>query len=195
MAFKIAYVILSYLLGSVCFGYIFAKALGKKDFGKKDLPGGSGSYRQLGKTIGLTIGFLDTLKGVAVPLLATKLLGLDIYTTVLASLAVVIGHNWPVFFRFRGGGGLSVTLGVSVVLIPIECAIAFAVAVIGGYIYKYTLGKRFKISPMPVGGGIGTLLLPVLAFAFGKPLPIVLLFVALFLIAAVKGIILTKIYK
>jgi glycerol-3-phosphate acyltransferase PlsY len=108
---------------------------------------------------------------------------------------VVIGHNWPVFFRFRGGGGLSVTLGVSVVLVPLECAIAFAAAVIIGFTYRYTLGKRFRLSPMPIGGGIGTLLLPILAFAFGKSLPIVLLFVVLFLIAVIKGIILTKIYK
>ena len=111
IAFKIIYVILSYLLGSVCFGYVFAKALGKRDFGKKDLPGGTGSSRQLGIKIGLTIGFLDTLKGVVPPLLATKLLGLDIYATVLASLAVVIGHNWPVFLGFRGGRGEATTIG------------------------------------------------------------------------------------
>lgn len=191
--FKIAYVILSYLLGSVCFGYVFARALGKKDFGKNDLPGGSGSYRQLGK-IGIVIGFLDTLKGVLPPLLA-RLVGLDTYTLAAACLAVVIGHNWPVYYRFRGGGGLSVIIGISIVVIPLQFAIAFITAILGGYLYKYTLRKRFTAPPIPVGGAVGTFLLPVFTLLFGKPLPIILLFTCLFLITAVKGTILSRIYK
>ena len=45
--FKVFFIIASYLLGSVCFGYVFARALKKNDFGKKDLPEGAGSARQM----------------------------------------------------------------------------------------------------------------------------------------------------
>ncbi len=194
ITFKVIFIILSYLLGSVCFGYIFAKILKNKDFGKKDLPGGAGSYRQLGHKIGIATGFLDALKGILPPLLA-KFLGLDLFTLVIACLVVIIGHNWPIFFKFRGGGGISVAIGTSLVLIPIEFAIAFPSAIASGYIYKYTLGKRFKVSPIPVGGVVGTLLLPVLAFIFNEPLPIILLFTLLFILIVVKGIILNTIYN
>lgn len=192
--FKIFFVIASYLLGSVCFGYIFARVLKKEDFGKKDLPGGSGSFRQLGRAKGIIVGFLDTFKGVIPPLIATKVLELDPITTSAASLAVIIGHNWPVFFKFRGGGGLSTTIGVSWVLVPREFWIAFPVAVISGFIYKYTLEKRFKFHPTPVGAGVGALLMPILCFMFEKPLPIIILYALIFILLTVKGIILTQIY-
>ena len=192
LTFKIAFVIASYLLGSVCFGYVFAKILKKKDFSKRDLPGAAGSFRQLGLKIGIATGFLDAAKGMVPPLLA-KYLELDPFTLVVASLAVVIGHNWPIFFKFRGGGGLSTTIGTSLALIPIEFAIAFPLAIISGYIYKSTLRKRFKVHPNPVGGGVGVLLLPILAFVFHEPLHIVILFILIFILVAVKGIILSKI--
>jgi acyl-phosphate glycerol 3-phosphate acyltransferase len=192
--FKVIFVIASYLLGSVCFGYVFAKFLKNKDFGKKDLPGAAGSFRNLGPKIGIMVGFLDAAKGVIPPLLA-KFLGLDNVTIVIACLAVVVGHSWPIFFKFRGGGGLTTIIGISLVLVPIEFAIAFPVAIAGGYIYKYTLGKRFKIHPNPVGGVIGTFLLPVLAFIFNEPLLITLLFTLLFILTVVKGAILYIMYN
>ena len=192
--FKALFVIASYLLGSVCFGYIFAKFLKNKDFGKEDLPGAAGSFRRLGLKAGITTGLIDTAKGAAPPLLA-KLLGLDDATLVIACLAVLVGHNWPIFFKFRGGGGLSVIMGISLVLAPIEFAIAFPSAIAAGYIYKYTLRKRFKIHPNPVGGGLGVFLLPVLAFVYDRPPFIILLFTIAFMIIAAKGIILYMMYN
>ncbi|MBC7333920.1 MAG: glycerol-3-phosphate acyltransferase, partial [Actinobacteria bacterium] len=215
-----SFIIASYLLGSVCFGYVFAIAFGRKDFAKKDLPGGSGSFRQLGRSKGIIVGFLDTFKGMFPPLIAqwplvaniaklsssaelpfmAKLLGLnhsylDYYITIsIASLAVIAGHNWPIFFKFRGGGGLSTTIGLSWILVPREFWIAFPVAIISGFMYKYTLGKRLKFHPTPVGAGVGTLLMPILCFAFGRPLPITILYASIFVLLAVKAIILTKTY-
>jgi len=190
--FKVIFVILSYLLGSVCFGYIFAKILKKRDFGKKDLPGAAGSFRQLGFKIGVVTGFLDAVKGAVPPLLA-NFLGLDTTTVVIACLAVIIGHNWPIFYKFRGGGGLATTIGISIVLVPIEFAIAFPSAIAVGFIYKYTLRKRLGLGPNAVGGAFGALLLPILAFVFHESLPIIILFTLLFIIIALKGIILTTI--
>jgi len=192
IVFKIFFVILSYLIGSVCFGYVFAKIFKKKDFAKKDLPGAAGTFRQYGYKMGILTGFLDALKGAVPPLLA-KFLGLDDIVG-LACIAVIVGHNWPVFFKFRGGGGLATTLGVSAVLIPIEFAIAFPSAVAFGFIYNYTLRKRLKFHPNAVGGGLGVLLLPILAFTYKEPWPVIAAFAIIFIIIAVKGPILSKIY-
>jgi len=192
--FKAAFVILSYLLGSVCFGYVIAKILKKKDFGKKDLPGAAGTFRQYGHKMGALTGFLDALKGAVPPLLA-KFLGLDDMLVVgLACIAVVVGHNWPVFFKFRGGGGLAPALGVSAALIPVEFAIAFPSAVALGFIYRHTLRKRLKFHPNAVGGGFGVLLLPILACTYKEPLPVIIAFAVIFIIIAIKGPILSKIY-
>jgi len=194
IVFKVFFVILSYLIGSVCFGYVIAKILKKKDFGKKDLPGAAGTFRQYGYKVGILTGFLDTAKA-AVPILIAKLvLGLDARTIAISCIALVVGHNWPVFFKFRGGGGLATTLGASAVLIPIEFAIAFPSAVAFGFIYNYTLRKRLKFHPNAVGGGLGVLLLPILAFTYKEPWPVIAAFAVIFIIIAVKGPILSKIY-
>lgn len=193
-AFKVFFIIASYLLGSICFGYVLAGVLRKNDFGKKDLPGGAGSARQMGLAVGIAVGFLDALKGIIPPLVG-KVLGLDAITISIACFAVVVGHNWPIFFKFRGGGGLSTTIGISMVLVPLEFTIAFPAAIVIGYIYKYTLGKRLKFHPNVIGGGVGTLLLPILASIFGKPLPIVILFILIFFVIASKGIILFNMYN
>jgi acyl-phosphate glycerol 3-phosphate acyltransferase len=193
-AFKVFFVIISYLLGSVCSGYIVAGALKKKDFGRKDLPGAAGSARQMGLAKGILVGFLDALKGMIPPLLG-KALKLDLVTICIACLAVVIGHNWPVFFKFKGGGGLSTTIGMSIVLVPKEFIIAFPIAIIAGYIYKYTLGRRLRFHPNAVGGGVGTFLLPLLSFIFDEPLSVLILFTLVFLIVALKGIILFYLYN
>ena len=175
-------IVFSYLLGSVCWGYILAKVLKKKDFGKDDLPGAAGSSRQLGLPVGILVGFLDALKGVIAVLLA-KSLGMSYVVIILSSLAVVAGHNWPVFFNFKGGGGLGPTIGISICLIPRELAIALPAAITVGYIYRYTLWQYIKIPPNPVGGGVGLILLPLLSYYFKEPKPLVILtFLLLFLI-------------
>ncbi len=194
IVFKVFFVIISYLLGSVCFGYVVAGALKKENFGREDLPGAAGSARQMGLAKGILVGFLDALKGMIPPLLG-KLFKLDLVTICIACLAVVIGHNWPIFFKFRGGGGLSTTIGMSMILVPKEFIIAFPIAIISGYIYKYTLGRRLKFHPNAVGGGVGTFLLPVLSFAFNEPLPVLILFTIVFFVVALKGIILFYIYN
>jgi len=47
-----------------------------------------------------------------------------------AGVAAVIGHNWPVFLRFRGGRGLAVVIGALLVLLPIEMLIAAAIGLV-----------------------------------------------------------------
>ncbi len=192
--FKIAYIIAAYLLGSVLFGYIMVRIYGGKGFGKVDRPGSAGAGRQFGIKAGLPTFIFDTGKGVAVALVGLTI-GLDITIITIACAAMIIGHDWPVFFKFKGGGGIATTMGIAAVLIPVPFLISFGVGVIVGFIYKYTLRKKHRVNPNVVGAALGTLLLPVLAWVFGHPPVFIILFAVLFLIIVTKGLLLHFIYR
>src|SRR3989304_1822872 len=68
----------------------------------------------------------DMAKG-AVAVLLPGLIGAPVATAALAGPVAVAGHIWPVFLRFRGGGGAATALGVLWALLPREMALLFAV--------------------------------------------------------------------
>lgn len=192
--FKIFYIIASYLLGSVVFGYIIAMIFKKEGFGIVDRPGTAGAARQYGLKAAIPTFLLDCAKGASVPLIG-KYIGLDMITIVIASLAVLIGHNWPVFFKFKGGGGLASSIGIGTSLIPVPFLITFGVTIIAGFIYKYTLGKKSKINSIIAGSILGILLLPVLVYFFTKSLILVAFAIGMFIIIASKGLLLYFLQK
>lgn len=192
--FKIFYIIASYLLGSVVFGYIIAKILKKEGFGKVDRPGTAGAGRQYGLKAAIPTFIFDCGKGAAVPLIGIAI-GLDMLTIVIASLAILIGHNWPVFFKFRGGGGLATGMGIGVVLMPIPFLIMLSIALSFSFIYKHTWGRRHKVNPNVVGAILGITIFPIVAYLFHEPFLWILLTIGIFLIILVKGIILHIIYR
>lgn len=196
--FKIFYVIASYLLGSVVFGYVIAKILKKEGFGKIDRPGTAGAGRQYGLKAALPTFIFDCGKGALIPL-AGKAIGLDTLTIVIASLAVLVGHNWPVFFKFRGGGGVATGIGICFVLVPIQFSIVFALALVIGFTYKYTLRKKHKVNPNVVGSLFTIIVLPVLVYfwpyGLNEPFLLFILTIGIFAIIVAKGIILHMIYR
>ena len=64
----------------------------------------------------------DVSKGMA-PVWAAQLIGLDTAQQVTVGLAAIIGHNWPVFLGFRGGRGVSTTIGILFVLVTLPMLI------------------------------------------------------------------------
>lgn len=85
----------------------------------------------LGPKIGGLIGILDIFKG-ALPTLIVRLLFPEQPYFLLTGIAVVIGHIWPIYFRFRGGGGLSPALGTLLVLDPLGILISVIFAFLIG---------------------------------------------------------------
>ena len=65
---------------------------------------------KLGSRAGCLIGMLDILKAF-LPTFAFRAWYPDQYYFLIVALFAVIGHNWPVYYRFRGGGGMSTALG------------------------------------------------------------------------------------
>lgn len=120
-------VIASYLIGSIPFGFLVARAKGV-DITKA----GSGNIgatnvgRVLGRKYGLLVFALDVLKG-ALPTAAMSSLAMSPGWQVAAGLAAILGHLFPIYLRFRGGKGVATGFGVVAVLLPIPAAIAFLV--------------------------------------------------------------------
>ena len=111
--------IAAYLLGNFNSGIIFSWLFHKKDLrqlGSKN-PGTTNAFRVLGRATGFLVLFFDALKGVAAVALAKWLLPGDIWPCI-AGFFVVLGHIFPVFFKFKGGKGVATTAGVTFLLQP-----------------------------------------------------------------------------
>lgn len=119
--------IVGYLFGAVSFTRIVGRrVLPGEDLSGFDVPLGKGSIRfnrtsaslvsmKKGPGYGCFTGLLDMVKA-AVPVLVFKLVFPDQDYEYLVAAAAVIGHNYPVYYRFRGGGGMSPYLGGLAVL-------------------------------------------------------------------------------
>ncbi|HIP43116.1 MAG TPA: glycerol-3-phosphate 1-O-acyltransferase [Aquifex aeolicus] len=116
-------VIISYLLGSLTFGEIIArfKGVNLREIGSGNV-GATNVSRALGKKYGILVFILDMLKGFISTLLAIKIYGLDSWITFFVGIASVVGHMYPLFFKFRGGKGVATAFGV---LLAISIKAAF----------------------------------------------------------------------
>ncbi len=111
--------LVSYFIGSIPFAFIIAKIVKGVDI-RYTGEGNVGSRNVLhtvGKPYGILVGVLDFLKGVIVALLCISL-NFPFSLTVVAGFGVVIGHDFPVFLKFKGGKGMAAALGFLSVLFP-----------------------------------------------------------------------------
>lgn len=124
-------ILIGYLLGSVSFSYLIGKFYKKVDIRKygSGNAGATNTLRVLGKGPAIMVLILDILKGVAAVLISHGIGG-EGWVPFLAGLFAVIGHNWPVFFGFRGGKGIATTIGVLFTLVPIPSLLAGVIAIL-----------------------------------------------------------------
>lgn len=122
-------VIVPYLLGSISFGVLYARHKGHdiRQEGSKNT-GASNALRVVGVKTGLLTFVSDVLKAVLSVLLGQWLLGEN--GGMLAGLFVIVGHNWPVFFQFKGGKGIACSCAVLVLTFPVYGAIAIALCLL-----------------------------------------------------------------
>lgn len=186
----IPYIIFSYLLGSILIGYFIARILKKKDFGKNDMPGTAGTYRQLGLVPAFLVLSFDFVKGFLVPWVGI-LLGFPQLTIIIASFAVVSGHNWPLFFKFsRGGGGIVTSLGAALFLFPQQTLLAALAGVFGIIFHRLWLKKISSISrqPFPFAMTIGLMVLVILALFFKREANFLIFIFGIIFISLAKAI-------
>lgn len=117
---------ISYLLGSIPFAYIIVKIFEKADISNQGTGniGAMNSYDITGKKwVGILVFILDTIKGFISVLLAMILMPENFYALAISSFLVIIGHNYSIFLKFKGGRGLSSAVGISILINPIFIAI------------------------------------------------------------------------
>ena len=149
-----------YLLGSISFGYLAGKLLKGIDirqFGSGNT-GSTNIQRTLGTAPAVVVLLLDTGKGLAAVLLANAL-GISPTWQMLAGMAAVAGHNWPLFFRFRGGRGVATTTGGFLGLTPY-------VVLIGAALFVITIALTRYVS---LGSIVGALSVPFTMLLFRQP--------------------------
>ncbi len=140
MDFKIIFFLVgSYLIGSIPFAYIItktARGIDIRNFGSGN-PGATNVFRVAGKTYGLITLMFDFLKGL-ITVSVTKLFYPDLISiSIICGLLSIIGHNWPVWLKFRGGKGFATSLGVLLGLIPLVTFFGLITFVIIFILTKY----------------------------------------------------------
>lgn len=112
--------IVGYLLGSLSFSIIFTKIFAKTDV-REHGSGNAGftnTIRTAGKKVGILVFICDALKAVVAILIAmavAKWLPFDNYVQYgkfAAALGAVLGHNFPLYYGFRGGKGIVVSIAI-----------------------------------------------------------------------------------
>ncbi|MBN1369058.1 MAG: glycerol-3-phosphate acyltransferase [Dehalococcoidaceae bacterium] len=123
-------ILAGYLLGSIPTAYIAGRIHSGKDIrraGDGNI-GAQNAFHQFGPATGVAVGIIDALKG-ALVIIAASAAGASLTVVLLTGVAAVAGHNWPVFLHFKGGRGMSVTMGIFSVLITLPFIIAGVAAV------------------------------------------------------------------
>ena len=148
-------VVAAYLIGSIPFGYVIARAVKGIDIrtvGSGNL-GATNVGRVLGRRYFWIVLALDLIKGylptIGFPWLIGRLAGeVPLDLPVLIGLAAILGHTFPVYLKFRGGKGVATSLGVVLALDPITCAAAVLVFVM-------VLAISLYMSLASLAGGLG----------------------------------------
>lgn len=137
-------VLSGYLLGSIPFGLLVGRLNGIdiRQHGSGNI-GATNVLRTLGKKWGYTTFALDVLKGVLAVVLVHFLplpeaAGFTpVILKIAAGLACIVGHNFPVWLKFKGGKGVATTGGVLVALLPLAALVAVAAWVVTFYTTRY----------------------------------------------------------
>ncbi len=130
--------IVAYLIGSVSVGLIVARIRNGPDLRKvgSGNTGASNAMRAMGTKDGIIVFLGDYLKAVLACLIGLWVTGAR-EGAMLAGLCVVIGHNWPVFFGFRGGKGVASSIAVMLVCYPVPALLCYALGIAIIAIWRY----------------------------------------------------------
>jgi glycerol-3-phosphate acyltransferase PlsY len=159
-------IVVSYLLGSIPFGYLIVNAKTGSDI-RQTGSGGTGATnvsRSAGKTSGVLTLILDVLKGTAAVIIARMLLaGTEnaAWWIGLSGIVALLGHIFPVWLGFKGGKGVATGVGVFVVLAPLAVLVAGVLFVIVVWFTRYvSLGSMIAAVFIPIFVCVESLIQP-----------------------------------
>lgn len=191
---NVAFVLGSYLLGSLPHLYIIGKLRGINLEGDLHI----GLWRRAGRLAG-TAGILGDLAKGVIPILVGRSLGFELSIIIFAGLAAVAGQMWPVFLGFDGEKGNSIGMAMAVTLTPRAILFAAVPILLGVAIRTVprlldstqSVNERLKFGgppsqSLPLGMGIAFALLPLISWRLGEPIEITLGYLILFLLVMVR---------
>jgi len=142
--------LISYLVGSLPTALIVSRLVAHVDI--REIGDGNMGARNVTHTLGwgpgIVVAVIDFSKG-GLAVLLTRQLGYSLSLQLASGVSAVLGHDFPIYARFRGGQGMASILGTLVVLMPVQTffgLILFGVA--------YRLWHNFDLS---AGMGLGLL--------------------------------------
>ncbi len=160
---------IGYLIGCFQTSFILGKVLKRidiRDYGSGNA-GASNAFRVLGTKLGI-VTFLGDFSKAIIAYYITLYLFKSPDISMISGLFVVVGHNWPVFLKFKGGKGIASTLGLIAVYDYRICLVLILFAFIAGQTTKY-----ISVASLTFSG-----LLPIAFIIMGKkPLHIGIAFV------------------
>lgn len=137
--------LISYLLGSLPFGYFIGKYVYKKDIrsiGSGNI-GTTNALRNFGKAAGLITFILDALKGGLAAFIGGKIAGENGMS--LAMFLVVIGHMYSFLLNFKGGKGIATVFGALIYIKPL-----FALCMFGVFFVVVLLSRMVSLGSISV---------------------------------------------
>ncbi len=148
---EILTILISYLIGCFSSAYFLGKIsknIDIRSYGSGNA-GATNALRILGKKIGVLTLVLDIIKGMIAVYIGNMILGFN--GQLLSSIFVVIGHNWPIFLRFKGGKGVATSLGAILMFNWKAGLLCLLIAIIVVLITKYvSLGSIIASASAPI---------------------------------------------
>lgn len=154
--------LISYLMGNISIARIIS-AKRNQDITKlgSGNPGTTNVLRNFGFKVGLLNFVLDILKGF-IPCLVVALIFKNTILTYVAGVSVIVGHIYPVVFKFKGGKGIATMLGVFFAIDPLLTLIVVVCAALCWLAFKYgSMASFVCVTVLTVVEGFRAKALPV----------------------------------
>jgi glycerol-3-phosphate acyltransferase PlsY len=165
----ILWMIISYFVGSFPTGYLLVRLCKGVDI-RGVGSGGTGATnvrRVMGNKWAVAVTAVDMLKGALALLFTVASIGVSPIYLSLSGFAVVLGHNFPLWLKFKGGKGVATTYGVVFFLWPYE---SFAVALMSGAIWYAVMTSTRYVSLASI---LSLLSIPIFFEMLDAPCPFV----------------------
>lgn len=167
----IALLAVAYLLGSIPFGLLISQKVARLDITKVGSGniGASNVAREVGLKWGIITFLADILKGFLPVICAYYILGPPAETNEalkgMIGLAALLGHQFSVYNRFKGGKGVATYLGVFLAISPIACIVCGIIFFIFVWVWRY----------ISLGSIVASLTMPLCLYFMGHPRVIIVI--------------------
>lgn len=151
------FLIVAYLFGSVNFAILLCKLFRLPDPRQQGSgnPGATNALRIGGRKLALLVILGDVLKGI-IPVVLARYCQLENMPLAFVALAAIIGHIYPLFFKFKGGKGIATMLGAILALTPLVGLIVIATWLLIAILFRFS----------SLASIIATIALPIYCFMF-----------------------------